>query len=55
MTTPLLCKPLKDHLTGLLTRVELLDDCRVNQEIINCILFVLIEVARIDANRGCSL
>lgn len=44
----LLCKPLKDHLNGLLRKVRLLDDCKVNQSIIDCILFVMIEAERID-------
>jgi len=49
--THLLKKPLKDHLNGLLNRVDLLPDDRIKQPLHDCILFLLIEVARIDQNR----
>lgn len=44
----LMKKPLKDHLTGLLNRVDRLPDDRIRQTLKDCILFVLAETPRID-------
>lgn len=44
----LMKKPCKDHLNGLLNRVDLLPDDRIKQALHDCILFVIIEVSRID-------
>jgi hypothetical protein len=48
MNTPLLCKPLKDHLNGLLNKVDVYSDRKVIQNITDCALFLLIELQRID-------
>lgn len=44
----LLKKPLKDHLSGLLNRVDLLPDDRIKQALHDCILFILVESSRLD-------
>jgi hypothetical protein len=44
----LMKKPLRDHLTGLLNRLDLLEDGKIRQAIIDSTMFVLIEVARLD-------
>ena len=51
----LLKKPLRDHLNGLLNRVDLLTDDLTKQQIVDCVMFVLIEVSRIDQIRRAAL
>lgn len=55
MRTHLLKKPLRDNLIGLLNRLDLLDDGKVNQALHDCILFILAEVSRIDQARRAAL
>jgi len=44
----LLKKPLRDHLNGLLNRVDLLPDDKIKQALHDGILFLLIETSRLD-------
>lgn len=48
MSERLLTKPLKDHLSGLLLKIDRLEDGKINQAIIDCAKFLLIEMHRID-------
>ena len=52
MRKPLLVKPLQDHLSGLLRKLERLDDARIVQAMIDCVLFIMIEGERIDQTGG---
>jgi hypothetical protein len=48
MSDHLLTKPLRNHLTGLLGKIGNLEDAKVNQALIDCTMFLLIELSRID-------
>lgn len=52
MNKPLLCKPLRDHLTGLLNKLDAGSDQKIVQSIIDCSLFLLIELERLDDMGG---
>lgn len=52
MNAPLLVKPLRDHLTGLLNKVNVFSDERMTQSIVDSALFLLIELQRIDQSGG---
>lgn len=39
---------MSDHLTGLLKKVDRLDDVKINQAIIDCAMLLLIELSRLD-------
>lgn len=51
-TKILLCKPLRDHLNGLLNKIDVQSDQRNIQAVIDCTLFLLIELQRIDQTGG---
>lgn len=46
---PLLTKPLRDGLVGLLRKIDRLDETKITIELVDCILFVLIETSRINS------
>lgn len=45
---PLLCKPLKDHLSGLLNRLDAFSDDRKTHELIDCAWHLLNELGSLD-------
>jgi hypothetical protein len=47
-TQKLLKKPLRDHLKGLMSRVDLLPSECMQQPIIDSVMFLVIELSRID-------
>lgn len=52
MRPVLLVKPLRDHLNGLLNKVDVYSDQRTIHAVIDCALFLLIELQRIDQSGG---
>jgi len=44
----LLRKPLADHLTGLISKLDQREDADLHQPLIDCAMFLLIELARLD-------
>ena len=47
----LLTTPLEDELTRLLRKTDRLGDCRVKQQVTDCVNFLLIETSRFDQGR----
>jgi len=48
MDNSLLVKPLACHLKGLLGKIDRSPDARITQSVIDCAVFLLIELSRLD-------
>jgi len=48
----LFTKPLRDNLTGLLRKLDRMEETRINQALIDCTLFLMIELSRVEQIGG---